>query len=471
MSSAYWTGFCFFATVAIALAGYSKRHFLYCFFLLAFACYELLGPFLLLVQRVAQIDFLQALVPHQLEEQLSGPFEQAAGNLILLASLFVVSFAVSYAAAWRIVSPPSAGLTTFDYSGAIRFTFPRGGEAAALLLVVFLAGLISMYNGDGAKLGADYYLAVQDVQELAERTAGTPISRALGLGVNLLPYAYTALIVGALYRRPSWVFASAVAMAPMIYELLQAGRRQYFVTATAITLLALYYLVSVRRRALILIGCLAAILALSSYVFYGRADYYSDVYASQGWLSYLAVPALSEFMGVSLITSNALNILTSHQFDSGARLVSGLLDSLVPYAHLGTVATSLMAGVLRPFDSILIAPWGAFPVLAESYASFGILGSVLFGIICGLVCALLHYALVSFQFKRVPLHITFWIMTVASLFLMKYRSGLLDFARSVIALTYLHLFIVSLFWGLRLLVRSAVVGTPARGRRSGQMQL
>jgi hypothetical protein len=321
-----------------------------------------------------------------------------------------------------------------------------------------------MYFGDGAKLASDYQTSVRNVQELAERDPDFTISRALGLGSNLLPYAYVIVVLAALLRRPGWVLAAALSIAPMVHELLQAGRRQYFVTAAAIALLSLYYLIPVRRRALMLLGCMSAILALSSFVFYRRTDYYVDVYAFEGMLSYLLIPALTEFVGVSLITVNAIGTVGSEHLDFGLRLMSGLLDSVLPYVRLGETVTDLMSDIAKPFDVLLVAPWGAMPILAEAYSSFGTIGSVVFGFTCGSACAVLHYSLLAVQSNRVSFQKSLWIVTVASLFLVKYRSGLLDVAKSVIALSYLHLFVMSLLWGTRMLLRSATTGVLSRAR-------
>jgi oligosaccharide repeat unit polymerase len=449
----------FLATIVGAYFAYAKNQYLLCFFLVVFAGYELLGPSLVLISYETTLSIVTEIVPDRVVRVLGWQFQNASETVAILAVSFLSTLVGSYLF-WVILNPVRPGTASRGHlSSPSSLEVSNNVDAMIFLVILFICGLFSVYFQDGKTLAADYAANISNALEVYQRESGAEVSRALGLGNNLMPYGYAILLLWLFQRKNGYfVVGACLALLPMVFELAQAGRRQYFIAAAAIVFLVLHYLVPVRKRGVILVGTVFIVGAVTSFIFYNRAEYYSESFEASSWWTAMVIPTATELTGVSWITSNTASIVGVRDYDFGVRIFAGIADSLVPYAKLGVALTEALSDLVRKVDFVGLSPWGAFPILAEAYSSFGLYGGVIFGMIIGSICAGLHIGLRNSSLENRRLHIVLWLVAVAALFLVKYRSGLLDFSKSVVALTYLHLLALTVGRFVALIVKAGSSG-------------
>ncbi|GAB4369611.1 MAG: hypothetical protein Kow00128_16000 [Deltaproteobacteria bacterium] len=308
-----------------------------------------------------------------------------------------------------------------------------------ILLFLFIAGLVGLYNNDGNKLMQDYHVKALSAYDLS---SSGEVSRIFGLGINIFPYAFIILFISIFMKKWKLIIVSLLSMAPMLIELFEGGRRQYFIpVAIILPILTLYSISYQKKKVFTNILVICFVVVFTSLMFYNRMENLNIGDANDGFIVYVIKPIIGELIGCHSITANSLISMDIYDIDFGFRFIPEILNRVFPYMGIGN-----LLGKYIGVESLLlvkedIAPWGAFPYLAESYVSFWLFGGMVFGVISGIICFILHKGLIFIFVRRSSFNFFLWVIAISSMFIVKYRSGMVDFIRYAVALTYIHIFI------------------------------
>jgi len=172
---------------------------------------------------------------------------------------------------------------------------------------------------------------------------------------------------------------------------------------------------------------------------------------AESTLSGIAYPQLNEFIAVGLISFKSVLLLEKLDFTYGFHFLLTILNS-VPFLDLGDMIFESYA-IQRDAIIKMLAPWGGFSMMAEAYWAFGKIGLILLGILLGISIRFLHIKLLRpFHKEYISSRDVYWVSLVTVL-LLKYRSGISDAYLYIINFTIIYyFFILSVFLSLRSLL-------------------
>ncbi len=391
---------------------FSYRHgsYAFCLFIALAMVYELSG----LAIR-AWTESLVFLIPSmRLYTYGSGITEVTLQLHLLHVAIFLLLATASYYVAVPIFSARIRPPTKFR---SVQSYWP-------LLSLLLLFGVLSVLTGAGLARRADYELG-----SAGYGSTVTGIHSVIFHGRSLLVVAAPLLLLSFRQKR-WWLFGCISILAlPIVEQLFVAGRRQAFVPFVLFLILYFLYTPTIKRKLLFLVPLTMAFIVATGAMFAARADYYKEAYALAGATQFYR-PVFQELMAVSTISSATIVELENKALTLtyGGHLVRAFLDSAIPFFKLGDYLRASI-GLFAKSDLELdqIAPYGALSMLADSFLSFGHLGSVILGISAGLLFGWVNPRLQQAYSNLAALNFyDVWLACLVATILVNYRSGIGD---------------------------------------------
>ncbi len=382
----------------------------------------------------------------QSAQSLFGEFANADmifSHVITLIAFFL-SFAIASAVDYRRDSRSFANASEQHKSNALRHpsqphlsrVLKVSYGCLAFLILVF--GVVSVLQEEGLRRLDDYLGG--DYEGL----------RVFSYGIGLLPVLTCFGVV--LYVRGQKLMAAVILVAalPLLYEIFLTSRRQFFLPVFFVILLWRLYGSNEPLSWLSRAGVLAVVL-----VFFGLQ--YSlrerlagnDVTIAGSVLEGSLAPQAGEFVAIGATSLYSYPLVETRGVTYGSQFAVTVLNA-VPFAKLGN---ALFPDTTQQFADITstVAPFGGLSMIAESYLSFGRTGVVVLGLLMAVLAGKFHRRLIDFYSRRRYSATNILFVSVGSVLLGKYRSGVSDafFAFTSMSILFVALYLMAkLFNGL-----------------------
>jgi oligosaccharide repeat unit polymerase len=297
---------------------------------------------------------------------------------------------------------------------------------------VFIAGIISIYTGAGSARLAVYMGDAVDVP----RIYYYGLSMMVVCGVILLFYLQERKWLAGLIL--------LIFMLPLIYEIFISGRRQSVAPLMIAAILVIIYKHDSSNKYLQLASIVALSLVVLGVQFIVRYEASYGVVVSGKGISSILAPQIGEFSAVGLTSLSSWNkyVIGDSAPTYGFHLIYHLLNS-VPYLNVGDMLYPNYAHQLGSIYSEL-APYGAFSVLADSILVFGIAGVAIIPLIIGTLTRMSHERLKAcLENGLAPTFGSIYFVSLLSIIVLKYRSGIGDALQSIVSFTVLYIVMIS----------------------------
>lgn len=406
-----------FVSIAASVGLYFRSgHILFAIFILLFGLYELPGP--ILFSGVLGEDFIWAQVIFMDAASIVAVNEYLLALITLFGLLNIVYILSIKMISFRVAS----------WSQTTKYDLPRAFDFMAF--VVFVFGLVSVYVGAGAIRILDY---------VGEALPTTPL---FSYGITLLP----AVVLTAYYyfRRGNYLRGSFIifSILPLSHEIFLTSRRQFFAPSVLALILVMLHDKSIKYKYRMMFALATLTLIFFGMQYWLRHEFADNASADSGFAA-IVEPQLGEFVAIGSTSFHAWMkfAMSSDTVTYGWHWVFQALNSF-PFIKVGDLLFPSYGNELLMVVSQL-APFGGLSIVADALMAFGYFGVVFLGLFLGVSIAFLHAAMTKFLYSGFRMNVIgIYLLTLISMVVLKYRSGLGDIFKNFIALSLLFVFIV-----------------------------